>query len=299
VGLLLVVHAGPVRALAAIDSPAIRITTAARSLRPGELVVVTLAADPNATDMEVSGFGKSIPAFRIDAESWLALIGIDLDQAPGAYTLKASARIGSTTIGGVSPLAILPRLFPTRTLRVKPDFVNPPPEVEERIEREAVLLRDVYANSSPVVLWEGPFVRPVPHAANGRFGARSVFNGEPRSPHAGTDFLSPEGTPIKAPNGGRIVVARDLFFSGNTVVVDHGLGVFSTLAHLSRIDVREGETIVTGRILGLVGATGRVTGPHLHWALRVADARVDPLSALALLADAPNHVTDRQRPPKL
>jgi murein DD-endopeptidase MepM/ murein hydrolase activator NlpD len=114
-----------------------------------------------------------------------------------------------------------------------------------------------------------------------------VFNGEPRSPHAGTDFLSPAGTPVKAPNTGRVVVARDLFFSGNTVVIDHGAATFSMLAHLSRIDVAEGERITRGQRVGLVGATGRVTGPHLHWALRVAGARVDPLSALALLGEMP------------
>jgi murein DD-endopeptidase MepM/ murein hydrolase activator NlpD len=132
-----------------------------------------------------------------------------------------------------------------------------------------------------------PFIRPVPHRANSRFGTRSVFNGEPRVPHGGTDFLSPVGTPVKAPNAGRVVVARDLFFTGNTVIVDHGFGTFSMLAHLSRIDVAEGESVARGRIVGLVGATGRVTGPHLHWSLRVAGARVDPLSALALLgADA-------------
>jgi murein DD-endopeptidase MepM/ murein hydrolase activator NlpD len=110
-----------------------------------------------------------------------------------------------------------------------------------------------------------------------------VFNGEPRSPHAGTDFLSPAGTPIHAPAGGRIAVARNLFFTGNTVIIDHGLGVFSMLAHLSRVDVHEGDTIARGQTVGLVGATGRVTGPHLHWALRVGPARVDALSALAVL----------------
>ena len=94
---------------------------------------------------------------------------------------------------------------------------------------------------------------------------------------------APTGTPVKAPNAGRIVAARALFYTGNTVIVDHGLGVFSTLAHLSRIDVHEGDLVAPGELLGLVGATGRVTGPHLHWALSVSGARVDPLSLLELL----------------
>jgi murein DD-endopeptidase MepM/ murein hydrolase activator NlpD len=98
--------------------------------------------------------------------------------------------------------------------------------------------------------------------------------------------MSPAGTPIKAPNAGRIVCARELYFTGNTVIVDHGLGVFSLMAHLSRIDVTEGDTVTAGDQLGLVGATGRVTGPHLHWAMAVSGARVDPLSVLALLGQA-------------
>jgi murein DD-endopeptidase MepM/ murein hydrolase activator NlpD len=130
------------------------------------------------------------------------------------------------------------------------------------------------------------FRRPVPHQANSRFGTRSVFNGEPRSAHAGTDFLSPAGTPVHAPNAGRIVAARELFFAGRTVMIDHGAGLFSQLAHLSRIDVREGEMVRPGQVVGLVGATGRVTGAHLHWAVRVSGARVDALSVLALLGSA-------------
>jgi murein DD-endopeptidase MepM/ murein hydrolase activator NlpD len=123
----------------------------------------------------------------------------------------------------------------------------------------------------------------VPQDANSRFGQRSRFNGELRSPHAGTDFMSPAGTPVEAPNAGRVAVARDLYFTGNTVIIDHGLGVFSTLAHLSRVDVQEGQHVNGGDVVGLVGATGRVTGPHLHWALRVGGARVDAMSILALL----------------
>jgi murein DD-endopeptidase MepM/ murein hydrolase activator NlpD len=126
-------------------------------------------------------------------------------------------------------------------------------------------------------------VRPVPHEANSAFGTRSIFNGKPRNAHGGADFLSPGGTPIRAPNAGRIAVARDLYFSGNTVIIDHGLGLFSMLAHMSAIDVREGDVVKAGQVLGRVGATGRVTGPHLHWAVRAGGARVDPLSLLALL----------------
>ena len=179
-----------------------------------------------------------------------------------------------------------PRTFPTRTLKVNPDFVNPPAALMARIEDETRFTQTLLATVTPQRLWSTPFKVPVPHKANSRFGTRSVFNGEARNPHAGTDFLSPAGTPIHAPNAGRVVAARDLFFSGRTVILDHGLGVFSQLAHMSRIDVAEGDLVQAGQIVGLVGATGRVTGAHLHWGLRVGEARVDPLSLIAVMTAA-------------
>src|SRR4029077_14847314 len=172
---------------------------------------------------------------------------------------------------------------PTRRLTVDESFVNPPPSEQARIEQEAKLLNDVYHAPAAERLWTTPFVRPVAEAANSRFGTRSIFNGVPRNPHGGADFLSAGGTAIHAPNAGRVVVARPLYFSGNTVIIDHGLGLFSLLAHLSAFEVHEGDSVTAGQRLGLVGATGRVTGPHLHWAVRASGARVDPLSVLSLL----------------
>src|SRR5439155_1702388 len=121
--------------------------------------------------------------------------------------------------------------------------------------------------------------------ANSGFGTRSIFNGRQRSAHGGTDFLSRQGTPVRSPNAGLVVAARDLYFTGNTVIIDHGLGLFSLLAHLSRLVVQEGDTVAAGQVVGLVGATGRVTGPHLHWAVKVSGARVDPLSVLAVAGE--------------
>ena len=264
----------------------IAITVAARAQQPGELVVVTLTTDRPAVEMRVRAFSELVPAFQLEDGTWQALIGIDIDRHPGVYAVVAEARVQGELVGGRLELKILPKRFPTRRLVVAPEFVDPPPSMAERIASDTALLSDVYAHSAPERLWRGAFVRPVPDPANSRFGTRSIFNGKPRNPHAGTDFLSAAGVRIQAPNAGRVVVARDLYFSGNTVVIDHGLGVFSLLAHLSRIDVKEGERLDAGAVIGLVGATGRVTGPHLHWALRVTGARVDPLSALALLGDS-------------
>jgi murein DD-endopeptidase MepM/ murein hydrolase activator NlpD len=165
--------------------------------------------------------------------------------------------------------------------------VNPPPEARERIDREAREFAELWKSRTPERLWRGPFVRPVPDPANSAFGTRSFYNGEPRSPHSGADFLSPEGRPIRAPAAGRVVIAGSRYFTGNTVVIDHGLGLYSMFAHLSSIAVAAGDAVEPGQIVGEVGATGRVTGAHLHWSVRLAGARVDPLSLLYVSAPRP------------
>ncbi len=265
-----------------VDEP-FTVDVQSRALAPGELVILTVSAQQPVDRVRVQVFRRDIPAFKMTDGRWRALVGIDLDQRPGRYTATIEADRASGSDRVSKTLVVQARAYPTRRLRVDPGFVNPPPSQLLRAKEEAAFLHDTYAHTAGLRLWSDPFVRPVPGEANSRFGARSVYNGEPRSPHGGADLLSPAGTPIKAPNAGRIVCARDLFFTGNTVVIDHGMGVFSTLAHLSKMDVREGEAVTVGQVVGLVGATGRVTGPHLHWALNVWGARVDPMAVLALL----------------
>ena len=260
---------------------ALNVTAASRSQRPGEVVVLTIRTTESVQTLDVRAFGRAVIPFKIDARTWRAIVGIDLATAPGRYTVSIDADPGSAH--ATYTLAVTARTFRTRTLTVDPAFVTPPASAEERIRREAALIDAAYRGSPPERLWTSPFVRPVPQPANSAFGTRSIFNGEPRNAHTGADFMSPAGTPIGAPNAGRVVIARDLYFSGNTVLIDHGLGLFSLLAHLSAFDVHEGDLVSPGQIVGRVGATGRVTGPHLHWAVRANGARVDPLSLLAVL----------------
>jgi len=281
VAVLALISSGQVSSAAGVD--VIDIAVAARTIQPGELVVLTLTPPGDATGVVVHVFGQRMPAYRLGPRAWQALIGIDLDRKPGRYVAAVEARVGAATVRGEKTLVVEPHTFPTRKLRVDPDFVNPPAAVLTRIQSEAAFIRDASSHSEPMRLWSTPFVRPVPDPANSRFGTRSIFNGELRRPHGGADFLSAAGTVVHAPNAGRVVAARDLFFTGNTVIIDHGLGVVSLLAHLSAMDVREGEAVAAGQPIGRVGATGRVTGPHLHWGLTVGGARVDPLSLLALV----------------
>jgi murein DD-endopeptidase MepM/ murein hydrolase activator NlpD len=262
---------------------ALRATIAARAIQPGELLLLTATSSRPLDVVHARAFGKEVPAFEVGTGRWQALIGIDVDVKPGRYTIAVDAQGNAGAHHDTIALAVRRRVFGTRTLKVDPAFVSPPPEVEPRIQEEARMLGALWADSSAPRLWSGRFVPPVPGRSSSRFGALSIFNGEPRNRHSGEDFASPEGTPIVAPNSGRVALAGDLYFSGNTVVIDHGVGLFSLLAHLSAIDVKQGEDVAAGQRIGLVGATGRVTGPHLHWAVRLNGARIDPSSLLATL----------------
>ena len=270
---------------------AIKVTAAGRAIQPGELVVLSITLPVPVERLRVRAFGRDAAAFSVDARLWRALIGIDLDVAPGVHHVSVEGQAGGQHIQTTYALRVRPHTFPTRRLSVDESFVNPPAEMEARIQQEAAELRRIWKGSASKRFWTGAFVRPAPGEAVSRFGTRSVFNGQPRSPHGGADFMSPAGTPIHAPNAGRVMLARELYFSGNTVVIDHGLGVFSLLAHLSAIDVHEGDAVAADQVVGRVGATGRVTGAHLHWAVRVSDARVDPLSVLALLGPGAGSAT--------
>jgi murein DD-endopeptidase MepM/ murein hydrolase activator NlpD len=277
---------GAILALAAVvllQQPPLRVSARARAVRPGEVVVLEIAGGDSAAAVHVRAFDRDVPVYTLADGGRRALVGIDLDVRPGTY----AASIDAGGAHAAYDLVVARRAFRTRTLTVDPAFVTPPESARERIDREAKLLDQIWRASSSDRQWSAPFVRPVAEPANSAFGTRSVFNGQPRSAHGGADFLSPAGTPIHAPNAGRIVLARDLYFSGNTVVIDHGLGLFSMLAHLSAIDVHEGDAVEADQRIGLVGATGRVTGPHLHWAVRAGGARVDPLSLLAVLGGEP------------
>ncbi len=255
------------------------VKAAARSIQPGELVVLTVTTRAAADDVRARGFGRDLSVLRTGPSEWRVLVGIDLETKPGRYDVSITAGATSKV---THLLTVLPKKFTTRTLRVDASFVNPSEESVVRIKEDAERLNRVWASAAPA-MWSGPFVRPVPNPANSAFGTRSIYNGEPRSPHGGADFSSPAGTPVKAPNAGRIALAADLYFTGNTVVIDHGGGLFSLFAHLRSMAVAESDAITTGTVIGEVGATGRVTGAHLHWAVRANGARVDPLSLLAVL----------------
>jgi len=219
--------------------------------------------------------GDVIPvngAVTVLGKTWKDLVGIDLATKPGTY------RMSTGTI-----LRVLPKQFPVRRLTVSPEFVTPPPEALAQIADDVKKTSAIWPRVTPRK-WNGAFLLPVDDTATSSFGTRSFFNGQPRSPHTGTDFLSPAGRPIRAANRGMVVLAEPLYFTGNTVIIDYGDALYSLFAHLSELRVREGDQVEPDTVVGLVGATGRVTGAHLHWGVKLQGANVDPLTLVAATA---------------
>ena len=265
--------------------PDLETTLVARAILPGEVVRVNVTCTCRGVAPRASAFGLDVPmALAPDRTRWQGLIGIDLDVAPGQYPLEVTAPHLGPAVSDRVTLDVKSKQFPTRTLTVAPRYVDPPADQVDRLLREAEELNLIYKTVTPRE-WRQPFVLPLATEPSPNFGSRSVFNGQPRSPHAGIDFSSPTGTVVMAPAEGRVALADDLYFTGNTVILDHGDGVYSIFAHLSAFDVALGDAVDRGAKLGRVGATGRVTGPHLHWSVRLNGARIDPVSLIAATND--------------
>jgi len=254
--------------------------------QPGSIVEITVTTTSDVEDVKATAFGHTATLVREgSARRWRGLLGVDLAVTEPSSLVIAADLGGVRHVLTASPLTLKARQFPTRRLTVAGRFVDPSREELDRIRREAARLETIF-DTVTVPDRLDTFAQPLPGAPGSNFGSRSIFNGEARAPHAGADFRGATGTPIAAPAAGRVVLAEDLFFTGQTVVIDHGVGLYSLLAHLSRIDVTPGQAVARGDVVGLLGATGRVTGPHLHWTVRLNGARVDPLRLVALLAPA-------------
>jgi murein DD-endopeptidase MepM/ murein hydrolase activator NlpD len=263
---------------------AVAVSVTPKEPHPGDVVLVQLAGARPGVRVEWNG--QPLHLFPV-RDGLAAVVGVDLDTPPG----RIAWRVVPETVAGGSRLsgAVLVRAktFPVQHLTLPPNQVDLDPPTLARVESEQRELAAVLADSAPERLWQGPFRVPVDGGRpTGGFGLRRMINGQPRSPHAGFDWAAPEGTPVLAANTGRVALVAEHFFAGRNVVLDHGLGLFTLYFHLSEVRVARGETVASGQSVGAVGATGRVTGPHLHFAVILGGARVDPESLLALLPPA-------------
>ena len=278
-------------------APGVELRLSSPKSSQGSLLLVEVRSSAPLAELKGAWAGQALPFWRDDGpddsrngsheDVRRALIGVDLQRPAGKYDLQLSAQAESgerVRCGAV--VAVKAGRFANERLRVAPKFVEPSPEELKRAEQERQRLRETFARVTPERLWQGHFRLPLDGARTaGNFGRRRILNGQPGSPHSGADFPAAAGTPVHAAQRGRVMLAEELFFSGNTVLVDHGLGIYTFYGHLESIGVAAGDVVEAGVVLGRVGATGRATGPHLHWGLTVNGARVNPLQIVTLLGN--------------
>lgn len=220
--------------------------------------------------------GRNIEFRPGDSGSYTALAGAGLDCAPGDYPLAFN--------GQTIEVAVKPHAYPSSTIRVPPKFVEPPKEVQARIDEERALKRAAFGSSPAARLWHGPFTAPAKTRYTSSFGVRRLYNGSTQSTHQGLDYSAPLGTLIRAANSGRAVIVHNMYFEGGLVVIDHGESIFTLYMHLSAFLVKTGAAVEKGQPIAKSGASGRVTGPHLHFALQWQGTYLEPSTLLRLWA---------------
>jgi murein DD-endopeptidase MepM/ murein hydrolase activator NlpD len=259
-------------------SPGIQVSISGLEPRQGEILELIIIDD---RVVRVSGAKGEKNFFFFPAPErkgeWVALVPFDLGDAPGDYPLKLDIW---TSAGQEERKEITVTLalnqFGRRELRLPKGQVIPPEELRARIAAERALLEEVFGRVSPEIQITGRFVLPFPGFRGENFGEERILNGVKRSPHSGVDCGAKEGTTVSASNSGTVVLARSLYYEGNTVIIDHGLGIYSIYLHLKAAAVAEGRKVKRGEVIGWVGSTGRGTGPHLHFGVKILRERVDP-----------------------
>jgi len=278
--LALLVAAAPAPAQA---REALSVRWEPRVVRQGDVTMVFVTGLPDAKAVEGSLAGQPLTFFPY-GDGQAALAGIDLEARPGMATWRVGVMDArDQPLKASGRLQIRARKFPVQRLTLPREMVELDAPTLQRVEEESKRLRTLYATITPERHWRGRFAKPVgvPDAGEG-FGARRIINGLARAPHAGLDYSADAGTPVVAANAGRVALVAEYFFPGRLVVLDHGLGLYTLYFHLERADVADGDRVDRGQIIGRVGASGRATGPHLHFSAHLRQTRIDPALLLQL-----------------
>lgn len=262
-------------------SPRVEVIPAAP--RRGDAFLMRLADATGPGPVTAEFGGRSFPLWAAGEDRWEGFGAVERDAAPGETVVS----FFDLAEGGKRPLAeakliVEDREFPVQRLTVEESKVTLSPEDQQRAAREAKLIGRALAERTRIKLWSSPLARPVEGPVTSAFGFQRIYNGKPRSPHAGLDLAAPRGTPVGAPTEGRVLLAGDFFYTGWSVFLDHGYGLVSGYFHMDRLAVGEGDGVSAGQKVGEVGSTGRSTGPHLHWSVYVSGVKVDPQSVVAL-----------------
>jgi murein DD-endopeptidase MepM/ murein hydrolase activator NlpD len=259
------------------------IIVSAKKIPQGGLAVISVEATGDGMP-QVTWMGKKV--FLVADETrglWEGFIAVDLRQKPGSY----SVIVKSPSSGQERRvrIEIEDKDYGVRRLTLPKEMVDLDSQTLKRVRKEAKTIRALWQAPASEAVWRGAFLKPLDGDVVGPFGRRSIINDQPRAPHSGVDFRAGSGTPVRAMNHGIVVLTEDRFFAGRSVVLDHGGGILSMYFHLEKILVQKDQFVEKGQVVGLVGATGRATGPHLHLGVRINGARVNPLGLMALSKD--------------
>lgn len=249
--------------------------------RQGDVLVVRVPVRGQPTGLTGRFLGRRIPFFR-DSSGYLGLLGLDLQDAPGTHELTVDVNSSDGSRRLSYNVLVLKQKYPVQYLTLPKDKVDLDDENLVRVKAEQEKVKAILDLVSPERFWGGSFIEPVHGPVSGAFGRMRVINGQPRSPHNGEDIAAPLGTEVVAMNDGIARLTVDHFFSGKGVFLDHGLGLYSMYFHLSEVTVADGQSVKRGQVIGKVGASGRASGPHLHWGVRLNGARVDPYALIKL-----------------
>ncbi len=254
--------------------------------KQGQVLVVKVPLEDESATVQGTFLGRSIRFFpdpRLDEpKGFVGLLGIDLQDEPGTHDLLVELKQGEQSRTLSYSVTVLKEKFQVEHLTLPKDKVDLDEKAVARWKAEQEQIKTGLAVDSQTRLWQPGFVEPVNGRRTGIFGSVRIMNGQPRNPHNGEDISAPLGTPVAATNDGVVRLAVDHFFSGKGIFLDHGLGFYSMYFHLSEVLVKDGDVVKAGQIVGKVGATGRATGPHLHWGVKLNGARVNPYSLLDL-----------------
>ncbi len=269
----------------------VTVTWSPQQPKQGDVIHLVFKAAEKIVLKEARIGSKSVPLFVFPNQTgeWHGLLGVDPNPqrlapgAPGDYEVKvqlASNSVSDTVeMVKMASIHIFPKEFPKEHITL-PSKVQLSSKDLEQVRKDNTEISSLWPKVMPERFWQGPFIMPVEGRPGSPFGVRRWINGEPRSPHTGMDIKVPEGTPIKAANHGQVALVGDYFFSGLSVFIDHGQGLYTMYFHFSEIKVKLGEKVSKGDVIGLAGMTGRASGPHLHWGVRLGGARVDPVALI-------------------
>jgi len=254
--------------------------------KQGQVLVVKVKGEEQATEVKGTFLKRTIPFFREfrpgEPAGHIGLIGIDMQDEPGTYELAVEAKQGEQAKQLSFNVLVAKEKFTVEHLKLPKDKVDLDEKSLARWKAEQEQVKLALAENSGMKLWHSSFLEPVNGKRTGIFGSVRIMNGQARNPHNGEDIGAPLGTDVAATNDGVVRITVDHIFSGKGVFVDHGLGFYSMYFHLSEILVKDGDLVTAGQIIGKVGATGRATGPHLHWGVKLNGARVNPYALLDL-----------------